>query len=266
VGLLVILAAVGFGVYALFRARRSQATRFEERRAALEPLVDALATEVDGLWQEISEGGDRATAAHGDWDEAAQAQLAARDKLGRARGEDDLSAARLQLERGLRAAQRSRAVLDGRPPPDADAPLLEGLCAFDPSHGKAADTVDVTTGKGDTAGVPACASCAAQLNEGATPAVRRVPAGARSVPYWQGAGWDRGGMMMPTFGGFLGGLFLADLMFGDHDSGGHAGDWSGGDWGGDAGGDAGGDGGDYGGGGDWGGDFGGGDFGGGGDF
>jgi uncharacterized membrane protein YgcG len=262
VGGLIIVAGVGGGVFAVKRARRKLERRFDERRAAMEPMVDALATQVDGLWQEISDGGERAEAAHGAWDEAAQAQLAAREKLRQATGEADLAGPRLQLERGLRAAQRARAILEGRAMPEADAPLLAGLCAFDPSHGRAVDAVAVTTPKGDTADVPACAACAEKLAEGATPDVRRVPSGGRSVPYWQGAGWDRGGMM-PSFGGFLGGLFLADLLFDDHDRGGFAGDpsagWDGGDYGGDSG-----DGGDYSGGGDFGGgDFGGGDFGGG---
>jgi hypothetical protein len=260
VGGLIIVAGVGAGVFAVKRARRKRERRFEERQAAMEPMVDALATQVDGLWQEISEGGERAEAAHGAWDEAAQAQLAAREKLRQATGEADLAGPRLQLERGLRAAQRARAALEGGPAPEADAPLLAGLCAFDPSHGRAVDAVAVTTPKGATADVPACAACAAQLAEGATPAVRRVPSGGRSVPYWQGAGWGGGGMM-PSFGGFLGGLFLADLLFDDHDAGGFGGDHGAGWDGGDAG-DAG-DAGDYGGGDFGGGDFGGGDFGGG---
>ncbi|MDQ3945070.1 MAG: hypothetical protein M3357_07990, partial [Actinomycetota bacterium] len=252
-GGLVILAGLGFGGYVLVRSsRRAKQRRFDETRAAMEPMVDALATQVDGLWQEISEDGERAEAAHGAWDEAAQAQLAAREKLRRATGEGDLSTARLQIERGLRAAQRAQAALEGRPVPDGDAPLLSGLCAFDPGHGPAVDAVPVTTPKGDTADVPACAACADQLAQGATPAVRRVPSGGRSVPYWQGAGWGGGGMM-PSFGGFLGGLFLADLLFdSDHGMGGFAGDhgggWDGGDYGGDAG-----DGGDSSGGGDYGG-------------
>jgi hypothetical protein len=274
-GGLIIAGGVGVGVFALTRARKRKAERFDERRGAMAPLIDALATQVDSLWQEISAGGERAPAAQEHWDEAAQAQLAARERLDRARGEDDLSAARLQLERGLRGAQRARAILDGEPAPDPDAPLLAGLCAFDPSHGRAVDAVPVTTPKGDTADVPACAACGAQLAEGATPDVRRTYRDGRPVPYWAGAGWDRGGMMMPSFGGFLGGMFLADLMFDDHhDVDVHAGDagggWDSGADGGDAGdaGDSSG-GGDWGGdgGGDWGGgDFGGGDFGGGGDF
>ena len=260
-GVLIIVAGVGAGVFFLMRARRRLARRFDERRAAIEPMVDALANQVDVLWQQISDGGERADAAHGAWDEAAQAQLAAREKLRRATGEADVTAARLQIERGLRAAQQARAILEGRPAPDADAALLTGFCAFDPGHGQAVEAVAVTTPKGDTADVPACAACAGRLAAGATPAVRRVPSGGRSVPYWQGAGWGGGGMM-PSFGGFLGGLFLADLFFDDHGGGGfgdHGGGWDGGDWGGDAGDSSGGD---WGGGGD----FGGGDFGGGGDF
>ncbi|MGH9042840.1 MAG: hypothetical protein ACRDZ3_21715 [Acidimicrobiia bacterium] len=261
-GVLIIGGGVGVGVYALRRAKRRLQERFDERRAGLEPLVDALATQIDVLWQEISagDGTDRATAAYDPWDVAAQAQLSAREKLRRAQGEDDLSAIRLLLEKGLRAASRARAALEGKPAPAPDAPLLDGLCAFDPSHGKAVDAVEVTTPRGNSAGVPACAACAAQLAEGATPDVRRTRRGSRSVPYWEGAGWDRGGAMMPTFGGILGGLFLADLMFDDHGSG--FSDPGGGDWGGGDGGDGGDGGGDWGGGGD----FGGGDFGGGGDF
>ncbi len=263
-GGLIIAAGVGVGAFALARARKRLAKRFDERRAAMAPLIDALATQVDTIWQEISAGGERAPAAQEHWDEAAQAQLAARDRLDRARGEDDLSAARLQLERGLRAAQRARAILDGEPAPDPNAPLLAGLCAFDPSHGRAVDAVPVTTPKGDTADVPACAACAATLAEGATPDVRRTMRDGRRVPYWAGAGWDRGGAMMPSFGGFLGGLFLADLLFDDHhDVNVYAGDHGGG-WDSSDGGEHGGDAGDYSGGGDWGGgDFGGGDFGGG---
>ncbi len=272
-GGLILAGIVGVGVFALAQGRKRLAKRFEERRAALAPLIDALATQVDSLWQEISEGGERAPGAHQHWDEAAQAQLAARDRLDRARGEDDLSAARLQIDRGLRAAQRARAILDGAALPDPDAPLLAGLCAFDPGHGRAVDAVPVTTPKGDTADVPACAACTAKLAEGATPDVRRTRRDGRTVPYWAGAGWDRGGSMMPSFGGFLGGLFLADLLFDDHHSdvdtfaGDHGGGWGDGDSGDDSGDYSGG--GDFGGdgGGDWGGgDFGGGDFGGGGDF
>ncbi|MGH9038192.1 MAG: hypothetical protein ACRD0O_20745, partial [Acidimicrobiia bacterium] len=90
-GLLVagLLGAIVFGVR---RARRQRDRRFDERRAAMEPMVDAVANEVDELWQRISEGGEQADAAHGPWDEAAQAQLAGREKLRRASGEADLSA------------------------------------------------------------------------------------------------------------------------------------------------------------------------------
>ena len=157
---LVIAAGVGAAVFCLTRSRRRLARRFDERRAAMQPLVDALANEVDELWQQISEGVERADAAYGAWDEAAQAQLAAREKLRRAASEADLSGARLQIEVGLRAAQQARAALDGRPAPGADAALLAGLCAFDPSHGQAVDAVPVTTAKGATADVPACADCA----------------------------------------------------------------------------------------------------------
>jgi hypothetical protein len=259
VGLLVALVAVG-GVGAVLLARRSARARAERRiaeeRAALEPLVDALAAEITDLEDEVDVAGARAERARPAHDEAVTAYGEARDALPAAGTSAAVAAVRGTLERGLRAARRARAALDGAPEPTAEAePLLGGLCAFDPAHGRAVTEVEIMSPAGTPARVPVCRACAEGLERGEQPQIRSVPLGGRQVPYWQGAGLG-GGNLFPVLGGALGGILLYDLLTPDVG------------WGGDMagmGGDGGG-GGDWGGGDFGGGDFGGGDFGGGGDF
>jgi hypothetical protein len=222
-------------------------------------MVDALAAHVTELGPDLRLAGERAAAAQPYYDEAVLAYGEVRDAMPSAGTPAAVDAAQQTLERGLRAAQAARAVLDGRPvPPPQETALLDGLCAFDPKHGRAVRTMPVTTPAGDEAELPVCSQCAAGLEQGAMPEPRRVRRGGVDVPYWQGAGsmGFGGGSLFPLFGGFLGGMVLHDLFSPDPahagDFGGSDGDWQGGDWGG---------GGDFGGG-----DFGGGDFGGGGDF
>ena len=117
-------------------------------------------------------------------------------------------------------------------------PLLEGLCAFDPRHGRAVETLPVTTRK-NTADVPVCRGCAVLVGKGTTPEVRKTRKGGRDAAYYDGAGWDAGGFsVLPAFGILAGAEFLSDIFDGD------GGDGDGGGW--DFGGD-GGDGGDGGG-------------------
>jgi hypothetical protein len=229
-------------------------------------MVDALAAHVTELGPDLRLAGDRAPQAQPYYDEALLAYGEVRDAMPSAATVTAIDTAQRTLERGLRAAQSARAVLDGRPiPPPAETALLDGLCAFDPKHGRAVRTMPVTTPAGEQAEVPVCAQCAAGLEDGRMPEPRRVRRGGVDVPYWQGAGslGFGGGSLFPLFGGFVGGMILHDLFTPDPahagDVGGfdggpgdRVGDWGGGDWGG---------GGDFGGG-----DFGGGDFGGGGDF
>ena len=249
VGLLLV-GVVGFVALGRRAARRRAETDLADRKAALEPMVDALAAHITDVGSDLRLGGDRVAAAQPYYDEAVLAYGEVRDAMPSAGTAPAIDALGRTLERGLRAGVSARAVLDGRPiPAPEETALLEGLCAFDPKHGRAVREMPVVTPTGNEAEVPVCATCAEGLEQGQMPDVRRVSQRGMAVPYWQGAGaFGFGGpSLFPMFGGFLGGMVLHDLFTPDvvvHDQGG----WGdgGGDWGG--------------------GDFGGGDFGGGGDF
>ncbi|HEU5448016.1 MAG TPA: hypothetical protein VFW57_03300 [Acidimicrobiia bacterium] len=256
---LVGLLLVGVvGVVALGRraSRRRAEADLADRKAALEPMVDALAAHITDVGSDLRLGGDRVAEAQPYYDEAVLAYGEVRDAMPSASTAPAIDTLGRTLERGLRAGVSARAVLDGRPiPSPEETALLEGLCAFDPKHGRAIKEMPVVTPTGNEAEVPVCATCGEGLEQGQMPDVRRVNQRGRDVPYWQGAGaFGFGGpSLFPMFGGFLGGMVLHDLFTPDvvHDQGGW--DGGGGGWGD--------------GGGDWGGgDFGGGDFGGGGDF
>ena len=259
VGLL-LAGFVGFLAFTRKAARRRAEADLADRRAALEPMVDALAAHITELGSDLRLGGDRAAQAQPYYDEAVLAYGEVRDAMPTAATAPALDTLRQTLERGLRAAVSARALIDGRPlPPPEETALLDGLCAFDPKHGRAIREMPVVTPAGDEAEVPVCAACAAGLEEGHMPDVRRVYQRGMAVPYWQGAGaLGFGGGLFPMFGGFLGGMVLHDLFTpdvtvidGDHGGfGDGGGDFGGGDWGG----------GDFGGGDFGGGDFGGGDF------
>ena len=241
----------------------------------LDPLVDGLAAQIADLDDDMQVPGPLTTEARPHYDQAVLSYGEARElQWEPAPRAADVAPAGAALEAGGRAARRTRALLEGRAIAEADnEPLLEGMCAFDPKHGRATTQVTIRTPTGDRATLPACASCAAQMERGDEPRFREVRQGGRRVPYWQtgpmgmGAGGG-GGFAGPVLGGALTGIILGGMLGGgEADASPGDGSWSGG--GGDGGwtgggGDFGsGGGGDPGGGGDWGGG-GGGDFGGGG--
>jgi hypothetical protein len=254
VGLL-LAGVVGFVALGRRAARRRAEADLADRQAALEPMVDALAAHITDQGSELRLGGDRAAEAQPYYDEAVLAYGEVRDAMPAARTAPELDSLGRTLERGLRAAVSARALLDGRPlPPPEETALLEGLCAFDPKHGRAVREMPVVTPSGNEAQLPVCAACAEGLEQGQMPDVRRVSQRGMAVPYWQGAGsFGFGGGLFPMFGGFLGGMVLHDLFTPDvidHDQGGWGdggdGGWGGGDFdGGDFGGDFGGGGGDF---------------------
>ena len=153
-----------------------------------------------------------------------------------------------------------QARLAGEPLPERRPP-----CFFDPRHGLSVRDVSYTPmGTAQARDVPACAACAAAIDDGLDPEIRMVPAAAGGrQPYWQ-AGPQYGGYAsgyygnsgMDLFSTILVGTMLGNMMTGGM-YGGYDGGWSGGDSGGGS---------DFGGGDFGGGDFGGGAFGGGGDF
>ena len=210
--------------------------KVEEGRAALDPFVDGLDAHLGDLrlaLQGASVAGD--AAAH--VQVAQEARDAARPAVTEAKSEEEVNAARTALEEGLRAAQRAWALIEGRPEPNPkEVPLLEGLCAFDPRHGRALEALPVTAKK-NTADVPVCRGCAVLIGKGTTPEVRKTKRGGRDTAYFSGGGWDSSGFdVLPAFGALAGAVFLSDVFDGD------CGDGDGGGW------DFGGDGGDGGGG------------------
>jgi hypothetical protein len=229
------VGVVGFVAFTRRAARRRAEADLADRQAALEPMVDALAAHITDLGSDLRLGGDRASQAQPYYDDAVLAYGEVRDAMPAARTAPALDSLGRTLERGLRSAVSARAVLDGRPlPPPEETALLEGLCAFDPKHGRAVGERPVVTPSGNEAQVPVCAACAEGLEQGQLPDVRRVNQRGRAVPYWQGAGsFGFGGGLFPMFGGFLGGMVLHDLFTPDvtaigHDQGDFGGDFGGG--------------------------------------
>jgi hypothetical protein len=210
--------------------------KVEEGRAALDAFADGLDAHVGDL--RLALQGSPVAHEAGVHVQVAQAAAdSARPAVTEAKSEDEVSAARRQLEEGLRAAQRAWALLEGRPEPNPkEVPLLEGLCAFDPRHGRAVEELPVTSRK-NTADVPVCRGCAVLIGKGTTPEVRKAKRGGRDTAYYSGSGWDAAEYsILPAFGVLAGADFLSDVFDGD------GGDGDGGSW------DFGGDGGDGGGG------------------
>ncbi|MGD9572916.1 MAG: hypothetical protein AB7V62_13585 [Thermoleophilia bacterium] len=264
--LVILLVGIGAIILLVMFARRKAKARAAQAQVAdareLDPLVDALAAQIADLDDDVQMAGTMTAAAREHYDVAVLSYGEARQVLEGppAPTPEQVRAAGLTLEKGLRAARRTRAVLEGRPPEAADQePLLEGMCAFDPKHGKATTTVTISTPSGDKAELPACARCADQMARGEEPQFREVEEHGQRMPYWQGRGMGMGGGGLgPVLGGALAGVILGGMLGGGQASGNEGGF---GDGGGGFGGDFGGGGGDFGGGGGFGG---GGDFGGGG--
>ncbi|HWH15460.1 MAG TPA: hypothetical protein VNT51_12000, partial [Miltoncostaeaceae bacterium] len=240
--LLVLLGLAGLSVLMMgrrARARAQQRQRQDEEteRASLEPLVDALAAQVNDLEADMQVGGPRTEAARADADRAVLAYGEARDAMAGARTIYEIRQVGATLEAGLRSARRAQATIDGRSPDEAEQePLLQGMCTFNPRHGRATTYAEVTTPAGDAAEVPVCNRCAAGLARGEAPDLREVEVNGRLVPYWQVAP-QMGGFgvgMNGVFGGALLGLLLGGMMSGGHAFGAGMGDpggFGGGDFG-----------------------------------
>ena len=253
-----ILGAIGLGGLLSRKSKRAQAARdLAARKAGLDPLIDGLASQISDLDTDVQLAGDKAPAAQTYYDQALAEYGSAREALPKADTAAEIERVGTGLERGLRAAKATRATLDGKPVPAEDSPLLEGLCSFDPKHGKSVTEAPIDGPNGGRVDVPVCQNCADQIAQGTRPDVRTVPDGrGRDIPYWNMPGYGGygrgGGWLMPMVGGML----ISDLLFPNqgYGYGGGGGSWGGGDqgggsWGGDSGGDfgGGGGGGDFGG-------------------
>jgi hypothetical protein len=272
-GLLVVLGVLGGGALLATAAGRRRRRREEQaqlddlRTAARDDLV-ALGDDVRDIDLDI-EMPDADPRARAELGRGLEAYERAERLLARARHPDDIAAVTRTVDDGRQAMAASRALLDGREPPERRPP-----CFFDPRHGPSVTEAVWAPPGGQEREVPVCAADAARLADGQDPQTREVLAGGRSVPYymapsyfgpWAGGFFGGGGgMFLP---GLLAGTLLGGSLFGPGVAFGDG--WGGSDEGSDGGfggGDSGGGGFDGGGFDVGGGDFGGGDFGGGGDF
>jgi hypothetical protein len=198
------------------------------------------------------------------YSQALEAYTRAGQLFDRAKHPDELAPVSETLEEGRYAMAYTKALLDGKPPPERRPP-----CFFDPRHGPSVEDVEWAPEGGQPRPVPACAADAIRVKEGFQPHGRQVSVDGRMTDYWN-APRHYGPYAGGYFGGFGGGGLLTTLLAGSALGAGLGlgmgaiGEVFGGDGDGDGGGfgDGDGDGGGFGGdGGD--GDFGGGD---GGDF
>ncbi|MEV6982591.1 hypothetical protein AB0M95_15205 [Sphaerisporangium sp. NPDC051017] len=277
IGILVIAAVGGLGIFLISRKRRRDREAREARELAavkqtVEEDVTKFGEEITALDLDVKVAGAGASD-QDDWRQALDSYERAKTELAAVKRADDLRGVTGILEEGRYALACVKARVNGQPIPERRAP-----CFFNPQHGPSARDVRWAPPGGAPRDVPACADDARRVEQGFDPMTREVMIDGERRPYY-----DAGPAYAPYASGYYGG-FGGDLMtgmligtvlgsslggFGWGGGGYHAGYEAGYAQGADSGvGDFGG-GGDWGGGdgggGDWGGgDFGGGDFGGGG--
>ena len=216
-----LLAALGgavlVGIFMVRRSiKRNAKQHADEERAAISPVLDVLSAQITDLGDEVGIG-PNAEESKRRYDTALNAYGEVRDELDKMDGWD---AARMRdrLREGIHEALAARALVDGKPAPPEDQPILDGLCAFDPKHGRAVTNHEIVTPSGNHAIVPVCATCEAGLHNNEMPQTRMVVVGGRDVPYWQIQGM--GGMFGPPMGQMLGGLLEELLGISDQLTGG----------------------------------------------
>ncbi len=243
-----------------FKTRRDR--EWEEVRASAQDDLVSLGEDIRALDVDIQMPGVSDEAKQR-YEQALQAYQRASEIFDRAHHPEDLAPVSETLEEGRYAMAYTKALLDGRPPPERRPP-----CFFDPRHGPSTEDVSWAPPGGAVRPVPACAADALRIKEGFEPHGRQVVVNGRPTDYWN-APRHYGPWAGGYFNGFGGGGLLSTLLvgsalgaglglgaeaveglFGDGDGDGGWGDGGDGD-----GGDFGGDGGDFGG--DGGGDFGG---------
>jgi hypothetical protein len=241
-----------------FKTRRDR--EWDEVRASAQDDLVALGEDIRSLDVDIQMPGVAGEAKQR-YEQALQAYQRASEIFDRAQRPEDLAPVSETLEEGRYAMAYTKALLEGRPPPERRAP-----CFFDPRHGPSVEDVSWAPPGGSVRPVPACAADALRIKEGFEPHGRQVLVNGRPTEYWN-APRHYGPWAGGYFNGFGGGGLLSTLLmgsalgaglglgaeaveglFGDDGDDGNWGDGGDGDWG---------DGGDGGDGGDFGGDFGG---------
>ena len=264
-----VVRRYGWRAMPFFGHRTRHEREWEEVRSSAQDDLVALGDDIRSLDVDIQMPGvaDDAKQRYG---QALQAYQRASEIFDRAKRPEDLAPVSETLEEGRYAMAYSKALLEGRPPPERRPP-----CFFDPRHGPSTEDVQWAPPGGSPRPVPACAADAVRIKEGFAPHGRQVTVDGRPTDYWN-APRHYGPWAGGYFNGFGGGGLLPGMLMGSALGAGlgfGAGGLFGGDGDGDGDGDRGdgdgdrgdGDGGGWGDGGGGGGDWGGGD-GGGGDF
>ena len=223
---------------------------WEEVRSSAQDDLVALGDDIRSLDVDVQMPGvsDEAKQRYG---QALEAYQRASEIFDRAKRPEDLAPVSETLEEGRYAMAYTKAVLEGRPPPERRPP-----CFFDPRHGPSTEEVQWAPPGGSLRPVPACAADALRLKEGFQPHGRQVTVDGRPTDYWN-APRHYGPWAGGYFNGFGGGGLLSTLLMGsalgaglglgaeaigelfDGDGDGGGGDWGDGGDGGDFGGDGG---------------------------
>ncbi|HTE70481.1 MAG TPA: hypothetical protein VK942_17270, partial [Actinomycetes bacterium] len=212
-GVAVVALLVGGGALILGsrRRRRREAERQRElaevKTVAQEDLV-ALGEDIRALDLDTSmPDADPEAVRH--YTEAVDHYQRAATIFDGAKRTEDLAPMSAALEAGRFSMASTKAILEGRPPPEHRPP-----CFFDPRHGPSVEDVEWAPPDGAPRMVPACAADAQRIRDGLEPESRQVLAGAggRMTPYWNAPGYY-GPWAGGYFGGFpMGGLFTGLLL------------------------------------------------------
>jgi hypothetical protein len=197
---LVLLLVAGGGGLAARRVlgRRSQHREEEEGLDGIRQLADEDVTYLGEQLQRLDaqvQGHPLDPDAQVDYQAALDAYEAARREVPRIHKAEDVSTVTDTLSAGRYALACVQARMAGEPLPEVRVP-----CFFNPQHGPSVVNVMWTQPGRGTRSVPACAQDAARVADHEPPEIRRVPVGARKVPYW-----DAGSAYLPYAAGYFAG-------------------------------------------------------------
>src|ERR1700761_6712100 len=178
----------------------------EVRASAQEDLValgdDIRSLDVDIQMPNVSDEAKQR------YDQALQAYQRASEIFDRAKQPEDLARVSETLEEGRYAMAYTKALLEGKPPPERRPP-----CFFDPRHGPSTEDIDWAPPGGTPRPVPACAADALRVKEGFAPHGRQISVDGRPTDYWN-APRHYGPWAGGYFNGFGGGGLLSTLLVG----------------------------------------------------
>src|SRR4051794_24674527 len=214
---LVVLLLIAAGIaFVTLRSRKRQQLADAE---ALRAVTRVAEEDVTRLGEDVAQldtdtaGRELDEATRQDYRRALDSYDAAKSALTRVQKPDDVRGITGILEDGRYAIACVQARLAGWPVPARLPP-----CFFNPQHGPSSENVDWAPPGGVPRSVPACPADAERVRAGAEPDVRKVPAGAGRVPYWQGgpsySPYAQGYFSPFAMSGLLPGLFLGSMLSG----------------------------------------------------